>query len=376
MNTVSKAAVPHRLRRAAAELIYAGSGEPVVPAGMGRARPDQLAGSPADNLIELAGRVCYDSLGATRSRNSAEYHTHINATGHHSTHEHVALTVLAAVPAADYASLLEAVAGRPGVYVRPDGNTVGDGGRRALRLTVNPRVARDWSRWSAFGPGRVSEALGRRLKGTSAMVARLAAGDLAVDAGYDEGMTVRLVRPESDHETWASVYVEGVSRGLTHELVRHGDFTAISQRSTRYVDESESGWIPHPLFADDESSMADFVLCEDACSGAYDRTVARMQQRLTDAGIEKFAARKQARGAARGMLGNALETKLIFSASVAQWKWIFAKRASNPADAEIRVLAADVCRLMKDAFPDRFASGDWDLLPAYDGIGEVVRCGD
>jgi thymidylate synthase (FAD) len=45
-----------------------------------------------------------------------------------------------------------------------------------------------------------------------------------------------------------SFFISGVSRGLTHELVRHRVGVAISQRSTRYVDESDSEWIRHPLF--------------------------------------------------------------------------------------------------------------------------------
>ena len=49
-----------------------------------------------------------------------------------------------------------------------------------------------------------------------------------------------------DAEKWLSLYIYG-SRGLTHELVRHGDFTSISQRSTRFVNESKSPWTLHPL---------------------------------------------------------------------------------------------------------------------------------
>ena len=40
--------------------------------------------------------------------------------------------------------------------------------------------------------------------------------------------------------------VEGVSRNLSHELIRHHVGTAISQRSTRYCDESESVTVRHP----------------------------------------------------------------------------------------------------------------------------------
>jgi thymidylate synthase (FAD) len=52
----------------------------------------QLAGSELANLIEFAGRVCYDSLG--KGRPSAEYHANILASGHGSVTEHASITFL------------------------------------------------------------------------------------------------------------------------------------------------------------------------------------------------------------------------------------------------------------------------------------------
>ena len=43
-----------------------------------------------------------------------------------------------------------------------------------------------------------------------------------------------------------SLLLEGVSRSLTHELVRHRAGTAMSQLSQRYVDESEASFVVPP----------------------------------------------------------------------------------------------------------------------------------
>jgi thymidylate synthase (FAD) len=185
-----------------------------------------------------------------------------------------------------------------------------------------------------------------------------------------------LAVPVSDGEAWASLHFGNVSRGLSHELVRHGDWTAISQRSTRFVDESEGEWVPHPLIGRDQGLLDQFMAARDVCRPAYDRLVEGLQKEMKARGVDGTAARKQARGAARGVLGNALETQLVFSANVRQWKWMVQKRCSHAADAEIRVAFACALRLLKKAMPARFAGGDWDLLPAKDGIGEVVRCED
>jgi thymidylate synthase ThyX len=87
--------------------------------------------------------------------------------------------------------------------------------------------------------------------------------------------------------------------------------------------------------------------------------------------VDAFTARKQARGAARGYLGNALFTELIFSASVAQWRRILAQRLNAAADAEIREMAADVLPILKGC---RYGSdfADMNTKPSPDGIGVVL----
>src|SRR6202048_891503 len=49
-----------------------------------------------------------------------------------------------------------------------------------------------------------------------------------------------------------SLLLEGVSRSLTHELVRHRAGFAYSQLSQRYVDESEASFVVPPAIAGDE----------------------------------------------------------------------------------------------------------------------------
>ncbi|HEU0052159.1 MAG TPA: FAD-dependent thymidylate synthase, partial [Longimicrobium sp.] len=48
-----------------------------------------------------------------------------------------------------------------------------------------------------------------------------------------------------EHAVWSLLF-EGISRTLTHELVRHRAGFGFSQLSQRYVDESEIGWVLPP----------------------------------------------------------------------------------------------------------------------------------
>lgn len=177
-----------------------------------------------------------------------------------------------------------------------------------------------------------------------------------------------------------SFYLDNISRGCTHELVRHRAGTAISQRSTRYVDESDSKWMLHPLLvarieeleaegvareAIDDALLVDCTpkLARDS----YDCIVQHLQKWLIDKGVDKFTARKQARGAARGMLGNALCTSMVWTANIRALRNVIEQRASPHADAEIRVLANKLYEAAYDVCPEYFA--DYNKVECTDGIG-------
>jgi thymidylate synthase (FAD) len=176
-----------------------------------------------------------------------------------------------------------------------------------------------------------------------------------------------------------SYFLSGVSRGLTHELVRHRVGVAISQRSTRYVDENESLWIWHPLMVkyleECDSGVSghnqEFGKGLEArrreAGGAYAEWVNMLQSWLTGKGVDKLTARKQARGAARGLLGNALMTEMVWTCNLRALKTFLGQRAKAAADAEIRVCAN---RLYEEALP-YFPTylGRYQKRPCPDGIG-------
>lgn len=167
-----------------------------------------------------------------------------------------------------------------------------------------------------------------------------------------------------------SFYIEGVSRGLTHELVRHRAGTAISQRSTRYVDESESEWAWHPLIEqawDDPDLEVEITALEAGAKQVYDDLVTRLQGNLEAAGADKLTARKQARGAARGALGNALATSLVWTANLRALRNVLEQRASEFADAEIRLLANALYEAALEVCPEYFS--DYRRVECPDGIG-------
>lgn len=339
--------------------------------------------TPADNLIELAGRTCYDSSKTEKTRGSVDYHKHINEVNHGSTQEHVNFKFLLPFTGPDkvyqpHPETYNVFLNRPGVWVE---DILADN-FWGLSITANIRAINEWNDFDKFGQKYgPSDRIGEQLQYLAKPLAPLALKYDHPEYADEKGIT--LVQPYNSEDRWASFFITGVSRGLSHELVRHKWRTAVSQRSTRYVDESESGWAWHPLLRKYGKEIIDYFpmdnyplsidhLLNTTQSGnaeSYNRLVEFLQEKLIAEGIEKFAARKQARGAARGILGNALTTEMIFSASLGQWARMILQRANNAADAEIRVLFAEIFNQLKNRFPDVYNDEIFHVENASDGFG-------
>ncbi len=171
----------------------------------------------------------------------------------------------------------------------------------------------------------------------------------------------------TEHVT-LNFFITGVSRGLTHELVRHRH-ASISQRSTRYVDESESDWALHPLIVkyQDKLNKEGTLSAIALAKLAYKEIAADLEAILISENIPKTDARKQARGAARGLLGNALTSELVWSCNIRSLRNFLEQRASQFADAEIRLLANQIYELCMRAVPEYF--NDYEKVTCPDGIG-------
>jgi thymidylate synthase (FAD) len=171
-----------------------------------------------------------------------------------------------------------------------------------------------------------------------------------------------------EHAVWNFVFT-GVSRTLTHELVRHRAGWAFSQLSQRYVDESVAEYVEPDVIGDDPELHA---LWLDAVSHAH-RAYVRLVERLTDKfkdEPDKTQRRKLARQAARSVLPNATETKIFVSANARALRHFIEMRASRFDEVEIRKLALKVLEIMQAEAPHLFS--DYRLEPLPDGTREAV----
>ena len=165
-----------------------------------------------------------------------------------------------------------------------------------------------------------------------------------------------------------SFLVEGVSRSLTHELVRHRAGMAYSQLSQRYVDESDIAFVVPPEI---EEGTEAFRAWEQACEGtleAYRRLLGEMTEQVGESGPATMR-KKRARQAARSVLPNCAETKLVVTGNARAWRHFVEMRGSATSDVEIRRLAGAVLEALRAEAPHIF--GDMRLVPHNDGTATV-----
>lgn len=168
-----------------------------------------------------------------------------------------------------------------------------------------------------------------------------------------------------EHAT-VSFYISGVSRSCTHELIRHRHFS-YSQLSQRYVPEHDSRVVLPPGLEDDPELQEIFTAAADAGRAAYSELLARLEAEFAgdDQGRPSAVQRKQARQAARAVLPNATETRIVVTGNYRAWRHFIAMRASEQADVEIRRLAIACLRQLIDVAPQVFA--DFEIATLADG---------
>jgi thymidylate synthase (FAD) len=157
---------------------------------------------------------------------------------------------------------------------------------------------------------------------------------------------------------------EGISRALTHELVRHRAGFGFSQLSQRFVDESNIGFVLPPEI---QANTPAFEIWRQACENAlewYKKLLAQVAEQVADE-PKATMRRKRARQTARSVLPNSAETKIVVTANARAWRHFIELRASPAADAEIRKLAIAVLRVLQPQAPEIF--GDFKIEPLDDG---------
>lgn len=129
--------------------------------------------------------------------------------------------------------------------------------------------------------------------------------------------------------------IDGVSRALTHQLVRHR-LASFNQQSQRYVKFKDGlATVKPATVAENEEANALFDEAIEAAVSAYTK--------LLEAGIPAEDARY--------LLPNAAETKIVVTMNVRELLHFFELRCCNRAQWEIRELAQKMLELVRPTAP-------------------------
>lgn len=128
--------------------------------------------------------------------------------------------------------------------------------------------------------------------------------------------------------------IEGISRVLTHQLVRHR-IASYSQQSQRYVKEHDFEYIMPPTIAENREAKEKFASLMEKIRTTYDELIAL--------GIPKEDARYT--------LANATETKIVVTMNARSLLHFFELRCCNRAQWEIRNMAWLMVQEVKKVAP-------------------------
>jgi len=140
--------------------------------------------------------------------------------------------------------------------------------------------------------------------------------------------------------------LSGVSRALTHQLVRHR-LASYSQQSQRYVDASDFDYIMPPAVARNAAARERFMRFMDEAGEAY-----RELRALLEADGRKGKAGEDA----RFVLPQAAQTRIVVTMNCRALLNFFEQRCCMRAQWEIRAVANAMLDKCREVLPEIFAS--------------------
>ncbi|MGA3070328.1 MAG: FAD-dependent thymidylate synthase [Terracidiphilus sp.] len=158
-----------------------------------------------------------------------------------------------------------------------------------------------------------------------------------------------------EHASWTFMLTH-VSRAFTHQLVRHRVGFAFSQLSQQYHDEHDASFVmPAHLESLPEAREA-WVKAIEATKEAYasiNASLFRDGLSLSE-DLDKKELKRAVRSAARSVLPNATETKIVLTANARALRHFFQVRGSIPGDIEMRLVAARLFQIVEREAPAMF----------------------
>ncbi len=176
--------------------------------------------------------------------------------------------------------------------------------------------------------------------------------------------------------------IQGVSRALLAQITRHR-IASFSVQSQRYVTEFDFDYVVPPHIAENERAKAVFLQAMEQDRQQYEELTEILTRQHAQALMEKGKdektalrlAQKMAIEDARFVLPNACETKMIVTMNARALMNFFALRCCKRAQWEIRQVAVQMLRLVKEVAPHLFADAGPNCVRGACSEGKMT-CGE
>ncbi len=172
-----------------------------------------------------------------------------------------------------------------------------------------------------------------------------------------------------EHANYSLLFY-GISRSVTHELIRHRAGFGFSQLSQRYVGGRTLRFVERPEYQNDELLHTQFLQRIERAADEYATLTNRLLE-MQNAGVNILSAEaktdllKKVRQSARSVLPNETETVIVVTGNVRAWRHFIEERASTHAEVEIRELGVRTFLCLQQADPVLF--DDYTIEQLADG---------
>lgn len=174
-----------------------------------------------------------------------------------------------------------------------------------------------------------------------------------------------------EHASW-SLLLANVSRAFTHQLVRHRVGVAFSQLSQQYYDEGKAEFVLPTELALIPEARAVWEAHSQSSIRAYELLKSLLANN-SDLTLGSKERNRAIRSAARSVLPNSTETKIVMTANARAIRHFLKVRGNILGDYEMRLVAARIFSTVKAEAPGVFY--DFEVRKLPDGSPQVVQLG-
>lgn len=173
-----------------------------------------------------------------------------------------------------------------------------------------------------------------------------------------------------EHASWTFI-ASGVSRGFTHQLVRHRAGFSFSQLSQQYYDESDADFVAPPSLKKDSPLYKKWLDAMHSSIKLYRELIANSKKLSISNNFSNKEKLRELRTTARSILPNAIETKIVFTANARALRHFLITRGAIEGDWEMRDISSQILKIVKKDAPSLFQ--DFETISLADGSSSVIR---